>query len=120
MSLQMGIGEPKSFQSRVTRAFEIAFYCLALASLSYAVITAIGLGEDLNYFQDMGRTWGDGIYQNKEGIFYGHPPYAVVLYFPLSLLHFGQLRILFIVMNLLGTVAVLYFVIKLWGEHWPL
>ena len=116
----MGMSQPKPFQSQVSRAFEIAFYCFAIVSLSYAVMTAPGLGEDLGYFQDMGRTWASGIYQNKEGVFYGHPPYAVVLYFLLSLLPFEQMRILFVVINLLAAVAVLYLSIKLWGERWSL
>lgn len=116
----MGMSHPKPFQLQVIRAFEIAFYCFALISLSYAVVTAVGLGEDLGYFQDMGRTWADGIYQNEAGTFYGHPPYAVVLYFPLSLLPFEQMRILFVVINLLAAVAVIYLAVKLWGERWPL
>jgi hypothetical protein len=103
---------------RLLRFFDIAFFLLALSSLIYAVVRATFHGEDLFYLQDRGREWLEGVYQKKGGSFYGHPPYAVVLYSVMAVFSFERWRLLFLVINLLTTVAILVLTKKLFGDDW--
>lgn len=98
---------------------EIAFFLLALISLSYAVVTAPGQGKDLAMFQDMGRAWLDGRNQATEGRFYGPPPFSSVLFAPLAMLSAMQARVVFVAINLIATAIIILLVKKLWGETWP-
>jgi len=104
--------------SRVIAIVQGAFLLLALISLSYATVTAFDKGSDLAMFQDMGRRWVDGVYQTEESRFYGHPPYASVLYSAMAFLSFEQLRAVFVLINLLTTFLILLLIHKLWGSNW--
>lgn len=106
--------------SRFLKFLEIAFFLLALSSLIYAVIRSTFHGEDLFYLQERGREWLAGSYQKKSGSFYGHPPYAVVLYSLMALFSFEVWRILFLVINLFATITILFLSVKLFGADWSL
>jgi hypothetical protein len=105
-------------RSRLLVIAEGVFFILALVSLIYATVTAFGEGSDLAMLQDIGRGWVNGVYQIGEGRFYGHPPFASVLYSPLAALSFEQLRAVFVLVNLLATCLILLFVRQLWGTNW--
>ena len=105
-------------RSRVIAEVEVAVLLLALISLIYATVTAFDKGSDLAMFQDMGRRWVDGVYQTEESRFYGHPPYASVLYSAMAFLSFEQLRAVFVLINLLTTFLILLLIHKLWGSNW--
>lgn len=98
---------------------ETAFFLLAAISVVYSVVTALGEGKDLATFQDIGRAWVAGVYQTGEGLFFGPPPFASVLFAPFALLPFAYLRAIFVLINLLAAAAILLLVKKLWGGAWP-
>lgn len=111
--------ETSKERPRLMAIAETAFFLLAAISVVYSVVTALGEGNDLAVFQDMGRAWVAGVYQTAEGRFYGPPPFASVLFAPFALLSFAQLRAIFVPVNLLATVAILLLVKRLWGGAWP-
>lgn len=98
---------------------DTALFLFAAISFVYSVVTALGEGKDLAAFQGIGRAWAAGVYQTGEGLFFGYPPFASVLFAPFALLSFAQLRVIFVAVNLLATVAIILLVKRLWGGAWP-
>jgi hypothetical protein len=95
------------------------FLTLSVVSLIYAAVTAPRDGIDLAMIQELGRAWVDGVYQTAAGRFYGPPPFAWVLFSPLSLISLTLLRVIFVAVNLAATGLILVLVKKLWGAAWP-
>ncbi|MFY9611800.1 MAG: glycosyltransferase family 87 protein [Blastocatellia bacterium] len=72
---------------------------------------------DLGIFQATGRAWVGGIYQSN--VIPGLPPYAVVLFAPLSLLSYTHLKLVWLLLNLAAASLCVFLAIKLVGQKWP-
>jgi hypothetical protein len=96
-----------------------SLFALALVSLTYAVLTAPGVGIDLRFFQEGAREWVDGAFQIGEGVIGVYTPFLLPVLSPIALLSFDKLAVLWIVVNIAATILSLHFVFKLWGTLWP-
>jgi glycosyl transferase family 87 len=101
-------------KSRFVTVAEVALFVFAVASLTYAVVTAPAQGIDVAAFRNIGLSWISGIYR-----IYGPPPFAAVVFAPLAMLSLPQALILFLAVNLLATCACLVLVKMLFGSAWP-
>jgi len=104
--------------SLAPRCGRIGLASFALASLSFAIITAPSRGPDLETFQAAGRYWLDGTYEFGVGMGHLYPPFSVVLFAPLALLPFSALVWIWLALNVFATAVVLYLGYRLWGQHW--
>ncbi|HXG91823.1 MAG TPA: glycosyltransferase family 87 protein [Blastocatellia bacterium] len=91
---------------------------LALASLSYAVVTAPANGKDLFTFQQGAKNWLTRSYQFGAGPGQMYPPFTLPLFSPLTLFSFEHALLLMLALNLAATAAIIYFTVKLWGARW--
>jgi hypothetical protein len=105
----------------IIRTFCLTFlFALALASLTYAVVTAPGVGIDLKFFQTGAREWADGTFQIGAGVVGVYTPFLLPMLFPIAFVPFDTLVVLWLALNIGSAVLSLHFVNKLWGEQWPL
>ena len=105
----------RSGHDRLARLALPLLFVTATVSVGYAVITAWDRGIDILMFQDMGDAW---LNARPPLHFYGPPPFSAVMFAPLALLSPGQLKVVWLLVNLAATAASLYLTIVLWGENW--
>lgn len=98
---------------------DLTFFALALASLSYAVVTAPGRGVDLVLFYNGARDWLEGNFQTASTGIPLYPPFALPLFAPLALFSFDLLRIICLAANIAAIPVVLHLTFKLFGGDWP-
>ena len=109
----------QSSKSSHVTIWQAALFALAVASLSYAVVTAPNVGIDLRFFQEGAREWVDGVFQIGEGVIGVYTPFLLPLLAPIAFLSFETLVVVWIVLNIAATMLSLHFVVKLWGSEWP-
>lgn len=107
-------------RARFLKSLEALFFLFALVSLAYAITVALRRGTDVALAHTQGRAWLDGLSQKDLPIFYGYPPYAVVVFSLLALLSLRQAIIAMLIINLAATALCLHFIWRLWGAEWPI
>ena len=100
-------------------AIEVALLLAAAGSLIFALATSTGRGSDLLLFQSGAQNWLDGVFQFQTGPIHLYPPFALPLFAPLTLISLENLLIVFLLVNLGATAAVLHQTVKLFGDRWP-
>lgn len=98
---------------------DLAFFAFALASLSYAAVTAPSRGVDLVLFHQGAQNWVDGTYQTGIWPIALYPPFAFPILAPLALFSFDLLVIMCLAANVAAIVVVLRFTLELFGADWP-
>jgi hypothetical protein len=111
--------EPEILKSSRWQIPELALFSLALLSLIYAVVTAPGRGFDLICFQNGAREWLDGLFQIGAGPIGEYPPFILPLLSPIALLSRDSLVALWLMLNIVATILVLFFAKELWETQWP-
>ncbi|HLG17597.1 MAG TPA: glycosyltransferase family 87 protein [Blastocatellia bacterium] len=97
-----------------------ALSAVALASVSYAVITAPYQGKDLACFHRGAQDWVTGAYRFGEGPMPLYPPFALPVFSPLAAIPMNPLVFVWVLLNLATTGAVLYLAGRLFGEGWAI
>src|SRR5262249_1938876 len=94
-------------------------FALSVVSLSYAVLTASGMGIDLAAFQQGAREWVNGTFRIGTGPIGEYPPFALPLFSPMALVSFEKLVALWLAIKIAATGLCLWLTIKMWGADWP-
>jgi len=98
---------------------EMILLAAALVSLTYAVLSAPGLGIDLAQFRNGAIEWVNGTFRIGQGQIGEYPPFALPVFAPMAFASFQTVMMVSLVLKLAATALSLWMTIKLWGGDWP-
>src|SRR6185503_21062144 len=94
---------------------ETMLLAAALVSLTYAVLSAPGIGIDLAQFRNGAIEWVNGTFRIGQGQIGEYPPFALPVFAPMAFASFQTVMMVSLVLKLAATALSLWMTIKLWG-----